>query len=948
MSDDDFAGLEEAIGDDDGEPSVDFGDDDIEEPMPKPGGKAKAEASDGSLGLSLDGEPVTSKPKPKAEKSNGSLGLSLSGGVSGTKGTKPASKPASKPGSTRASLPAEDSLGLSLSGEPSGLGPAKSAASKPPSIPASKPSSKPPSIPAEDSLNLSLSGEPSGPVASRQTSKPGSVSGASRPTSAAPASSLPPRPSPRGSDLGSGGGATPSVRPPASTGRAPSLAASASYHSEDYDHLLSDGGGARSAAARSAGASLPRPGSAGGSGAATPTARPTSQPSYTPASYTPASSMARTSGMLGTGLAPPEPSHSPAASRRGSAAGAGPGPRASLAGGARHLAPVGNSSAKTRRLEISCPIPTPFELFRLYDNDCNGCVTHNEFVCMMRDLDSLPLHYNPAEDPEARLVELKEKKARLTAVLERREGLLNSASQQPQTPPEALAQLQAEVGKLRADALALEEALKGAHAEARALEASADEAERVTPEVRQKRKEWRTWVEAEFKRADVGANNILSIDEFYMYYYSKLCFRFPVLRTGMNPGAALFNIFVKYCSFGRGEVGGRNEDMLSHQFYKLVRDAGLINGKTLAKASVDIIYHRSRAADEMLETYTYKAGVAATSRMYYPQFLFGLDKIAEKRRSGFQEVVAKVLSTLDTLPEASFSDFMIMSGHELDAGQKVPEYLLRPRPLPSNARALRSGADNDLIRKMKEESAEALSLSTGMLTASQTAAGGGAGGLASFLSKQQNGKGEPPAPASAVSQGDTGAYSADFDKSGAATPAGAPGPAGAGALGGSGELRKSVYPATMRPVGIDPAALRKKEWEKPEPPALAQSVRGSRALHNPSTLMVVRGLDPDALMVGLKRCFEAYAAWGSGVDRGALDKPRFGKCLRDAGLVAEAGALPARKVDAVYHRVLPASSRALNFVQFIEALRHVAVTHRIALNEVMEKLVAVGAPQPGP
>jgi hypothetical protein len=70
------------------------------------------------------------------------------------------------------------------------------------------------------------------------------------------------------------------------------------------------------------------------------------------------------------------------------------------------------------------------------------------------------------------------------------------------------------------------------------------------------------------------------------------------------------------------------------------------------------------------------------------------------------------------------------------------------------------------------------------------------------------------------------------------------------------------------------------------------------------------------------------------VDTTELDKPRFAKLLRDGLLVAESGPLPARKVDAIYARVLPASCRAINFVQFLEGLRYVALQHRISLNEV--------------
>ena len=68
-------------------------------------------------------------------------------------------------------------------------------------------------------------------------------------------------------------------------------------------------------------------------------------------------------------------------------------------------------------------------------------------------------------------------------------------------------------------------------------------------------------------------------------------------------------------------------------------------------------------------------------------------------------------------------------------------------------------------------------------------------------------------------------------------------------------------------------------------------------------------------MASLKRVFETYAGWGGGVDRGALDRVRWGKVLRDCLLVSESGPLPARKADAVFGKVLPVSSRALNFIQ---------------------------------
>eukprot|EP00798_Chlamydomonas_sp_ICE-L_P009953 gene9953-7829_t len=59
-----------------------------------------------------------------------------------------------------------------------------------------------------------------------------------------------------------------------------------------------------------------------------------------------------------------------------------------------------------------------------------------------------------------------------------------------------------------------------------------------------------------FEKWDLNHDDMISIDEF---------------------GADLFNIFVKYCSFGKGS---RHEQMGSHQFSKLCRDCKLVNGTT--------------------------------------------------------------------------------------------------------------------------------------------------------------------------------------------------------------------------------------------------------------------------------------------------------------------------------------------------------------------------------
>ncbi len=45
-----------------------------------------------------------------------------------------------------------------------------------------------------------------------------------------------------------------------------------------------------------------------------------------------------------------------------------------------------------------------------YDGDQSGCVTHSEFIMMLRDLEALPTHYAPEDDPEALLARAAAKK----------------------------------------------------------------------------------------------------------------------------------------------------------------------------------------------------------------------------------------------------------------------------------------------------------------------------------------------------------------------------------------------------------------------------------------------------------------------------------------------------------------------------------------------------------
>lgn len=101
------------------------------------------------------------------------------------------------------------------------------------------------------------------------------------------------------------------------------------------------------------------------------------------------------------------------------------------------------------------------------------------------------------------------------------------------------------------------------------------------------------YVATEFAKADLNDDGVIDADEFILYYYSAICFKFPVGKNGFNPGAALYNIFCNYCSFGKG--GRRCEEMESHQLLKLCQQCGLLERRRCRKADVDLVFHRARA-----------------------------------------------------------------------------------------------------------------------------------------------------------------------------------------------------------------------------------------------------------------------------------------------------------------------------------------------------------------
>eukprot|EP00198_Chlamydomonas_reinhardtii_P005632 XP_001694968.1 predicted protein [Chlamydomonas reinhardtii] len=777
-----------------------------------------------------------------------------------------------------------------------------------------QPGSKPTSVTLDESGG-DLFSEPSesgAGLTGRTDSKP--VAASKPPSVRAPASKPPSRPAsvaPEKSGVGAGG----------TGGSGGGDGNSNSYNSDEFGDILGPShsrgelspttpSAAKPAAKPAASlASLPR----ASGGGATPPPGSTRGPGSQPVSghATPVGAPGSVSGAVppsphhvtfspDTSLRPPQPTDSPGASRVGRL---GPGP------GLQH--------SGSRRTQTRCDIPTPFELFRLYDKDNNGSVALAEFSRMLRDLEGRPHHFPQEEDPEWRLEKAQARKKRREAALAALESKLTAATEQPSTPREALEEIHTAMARMSSTCTSTASCVSGSPSHAPAS--------------------------------------------------------------------------TQYCSFGRGAVGGRNEDMLSHQFAKLCKDAALINGKTVTKATVDIIYHRptdngifshiisrvhrtmqqyatheqrpgssllggcrppppltetatptlhaahtartdmqhkemreSRAADEALETYVHKAGVAATARMYYPQFLFALNKLAEKRKSGFQEVVALILQAVDALPEPSFADFVSQLALALSTGALAAAIRAQDGygPPPGEAsKALKALVDARRAGLVRE----------GAVTLGGRARAKGPAGEMEDVVLAPDGDGEgdgegtkrggeggapgakPQTLTGMLGQSQEGAPGRRLtrDESGVSQSAG---------LGGTGvPVRGSVY-AGLPPPDLTEEALRRKDWEQPEPQPLGQwrqslAASGVHPVHSADMMHQVRGLDPDTLMASLKRVFETYAGWGGGVDRGALDRVRWGKVLRDCLLVSESGPLPARKADAVFGKVLPVSSRALNFIQ---------------------------------
>eukprot|EP01025_Chloroclados_australasicus_P034497 TRINITY_DN35235_c0_g3_i1.p1 TRINITY_DN35235_c0_g3~~TRINITY_DN35235_c0_g3_i1.p1 ORF type:complete len:231 (-),score=6.19 TRINITY_DN35235_c0_g3_i1:348-965(-) len=120
-------------------------------------------------------------------------------------------------------------------------------------------------------------------------------------------------------------------------------------------------------------------------------------------------------------------------------------------------------------------------------------------------------------------------------------------------------------------------------------------------------------------------------------------------------------------------------------------------------------------------------------------------------------------------------------------------------------------------------------------------------------------------------------------------------------------------------------------------------MQGRDAMKDPSTLWKLQLMDSDDLTMALKRTFERYNKWQRGANPSRMDNIRFYKLIRDCRLEDEAD-LNVQKINNICARVMSSQDTGMNFIQFNEALRFVAMEKKLSLNEVIYRMVAIGEP----
>ena len=103
----------------------------------------------------------------------------------------------------------------------------------------------------------------------------------------------------------------------------------------------------------------------------------------------------------------------------------------------------------------------------------------------------------------------------------------------------------------------------------------------------------------------------------------------------------------------------RCEEMTSQAFARMCRDCDLVNNTSVTRAGVDIAYCRARAELTSFAGEPDMIRPKHVARLVFQQFLYALMLIGDKRKTGFEEVVSRILRAVNARPNASMADFLV-------------------------------------------------------------------------------------------------------------------------------------------------------------------------------------------------------------------------------------------------------------------------------------------------
>eukprot|EP00873_Tetraselmis_striata_P017034 jgi/Tetstr1/437298/TSEL_002782.t1 len=157
---------------------------------------------------------------------------------------------------------------------------------------------------------------------------------------------------------------------------------------------------------------------------------------------------------------------------------------------------------------------------------------------------------------------------------------------------------------------------------------------------------FQAFVKYEMEFADLDKDGLLNRDEFFMYYYSKLCFDLPPnieLPDGSqsNPGEELFRVYTAFCSYGHSRW---SDEMDSKTFIKMCKHATLVDKVTtmktdsskLTKQNLDLIFAKVKAK-------RLSKREMGANKIDFQQFLEVLTRMAQRKKVGVSRIIDQIL-----------------------------------------------------------------------------------------------------------------------------------------------------------------------------------------------------------------------------------------------------------------------------------------------------------------